>query len=127
MGYRPAAPGNYQRPKLITTTVVHSFLQPRDSPDGKLYTDYSIDKARMYVPSIHRHRVFNGLHGQAHDRIRATFSLIKSRYCWPDMNRKITHWTRYCKPCQRAQTQDDQYYAFRSIRATFQAHPHRSG
>jgi len=77
-------------------------LQARDTGDGVLYSDYSTGNARLYVPDKHRRLVFNALHGQAHGGCRATLRLIKSRYCWPDMNRQITLWTRGCEPCQRA-------------------------
>lgn len=92
-----------QLQRIITDNSASSLqLLPRTTPDGVLYADYSTGSARMYVPYKHRRLVFNALHGQAHGGYRATLRLIKSRYCWTDMNRDITRWTRCCEPCQRA-------------------------
>jgi len=88
---------------MITDSSASSLrLLPRGSADGVLYDDYSTGNARMYVPAIHRHRVFDALHGQAHGGSRATQQLIKSRYCWAGMDKEIARWTRCCEPCQRA-------------------------
>lgn len=92
-----------QLQRIITDNSASSLqLLPRTTPDGVLYADYSTCNARMYVPAKHRRLVFNALHGQAHGGCRATLRLIKSRYCWTDMDREITRWTRCCEPCQRA-------------------------
>jgi cleavage and polyadenylation specificity factor subunit 1 len=80
-------------------------LQPRTSPDGVLYSDFSTGNARMFVPAIHRRWVFNALHGQAHGGRRPTLRLIKARYVWPDMDREISKWVRCCEACQRAKVQ----------------------
>lgn len=71
-------------------------LQPRATPNGILYADYSTGHARMYVPQVHRRNVFIALHGQAYGGRHATLRLIKFRYCWPDMDRQINQWTKCC-------------------------------
>lgn len=77
-------------------------LQPRNTSNGILYSDYSTGSARVYVPLVHRQSTFNTIHGQAHGGRRPTLNLIKTRYCWPNMNRDINQWTRACQSCQRA-------------------------
>lgn len=92
-----------QLQQIIADNTTSSLrIQPRESDDGVIYADYSTGSARMFVPFIHRRRVFTALHGQAHGGQRATLRLIKSRYCWPDMNLEINRWTRCCEQCQRA-------------------------
>jgi len=92
-----------QLQQLISGATTSSLrLQPRVSVDGAIYADYTTGNARLFVPSVHRLRVFNALHGLAHGGNRATLRLIKARYCWPDMHKDITRWTRCCEPCQRA-------------------------
>jgi len=56
-----------QLQRIIANNSTTSLrLQPRDTPDGMLYSDFSTGNACLYVPSTHRRRVFNALHGQAH-------------------------------------------------------------
>lgn len=77
-------------------------LQPRETPHGPVFTDNTAGTARTYVPAMYRRGVFDALHGLAHGGRKATFRLVKERYCWPDMSRDIGQWSRCCVQCQRA-------------------------
>lgn len=88
---------------LLSGTVKSSLqLQSRNTADGIIYMDYSTGKPRMFVPRVHRRKIFQSLHGQSHGGRSATLRLIKARFCWPNMDREIAQWTRCCEQCQRS-------------------------
>lgn len=92
--------------KVLSDSINSSLqLQPRSISEGTIHIDISTGNMRMYVPLIHCRLVFSALHGQAHGARKATTRIIKSRYCWPNMDREIGQWTKCCVQCQRAKVQ----------------------
>lgn len=92
-----------QLKNILEGKIKCSFrLQPHETPHGPVFMDHTTDTARTYVPTAYHRDVFDALHGLAHGGCKATFQIIKTRYCWPDMSRDIGKWTRCCVQCQRA-------------------------
>uniref|UniRef100_A0A2S2PXM3 RNA-directed DNA polymerase n=1 Tax=Sipha flava TaxID=143950 RepID=A0A2S2PXM3_9HEMI len=61
-----------------------------------MYADYTQGNSRMYVLLVHHRNVFLTLRNQAHGGRTATTLLIKSYYCWPNMDREIGQWIKFC-------------------------------
>ena len=57
---------------------------------------------RPYVPESFRRAIFDSLHSLSHPGIRATQSLVTSRFVWPSINIDVRKWARSCLQCQRA-------------------------
>lgn len=91
-----------QRPRDKGDPVRHhtEFTQTRTTKHRRRYYT-STKHTRIYVLAQHRRTVFNGLHIQSHRGGTATSRLIKSRYCWPGMDKHIRYWVKCCIPCQR--------------------------
>lgn len=70
--------------------------------DISLYCDISTGKARPYIPTSFRRRVFESMHNNSHPGIRATKKLIGSRFVWPTLNKNCNFWTKHCIPCQKS-------------------------
>ena len=70
-----------------------------------LYCDTSTGTQRPLVPRPWRRTVFDSLHGLSHPGIRATQTLVTSRFVWPGINSDVRRWTRSCVQCQRAKIQ----------------------
>jgi len=87
---------------LSGQTTTSLTLQSRRTANGPVYFDSTTNRSRPFVPKSLRRTVFTTLHGQAHIGIAATCRLIKSRFCWPNMDREIRRWARSCEQCQRA-------------------------
>ena len=80
--------------------VVEAIPLPNSSQP--LYCDTSTGTQRPIVPQPWRHTVFKSLHDLSHPGIRATQTLITSRFVWPGINSDVRRWTRSCIQCQRA-------------------------
>lgn len=94
-----------QLKRILSTPDKYSLhLRARDTPDGPIFTDFSIGTARTYVPAVYCRNVIDALHNIAHGGARATLGLIKTGYCWPDMKRQVNRWTKHCVQCQRTKT-----------------------
>ena len=70
-----------------------------------LYCDTSTGTQRPIVPQSWRRIIFKSLHDLSHPGIRATRTLITSRFVWPGINSDVKRWTRSCLQCQRAKVQ----------------------
>lgn len=87
---------------LSGRTTTSLALQVRQTANGPVYFDNANNRSRLFVPKTRRRAIFTALHGQAHGGIEATCRLIKSRYCWLNMDREIRRWTRACEQCQKS-------------------------
>lgn len=59
------------------------------------------DVNRPMVPAKARRQIFEQVHNIAHNGLRATLRLIRSRYYWPLMTADIRKWYKACNECQR--------------------------
>ena len=90
-------------------------------PSGvALLCDVSTGQPRPVVPSMFRRQVFDAVHGLAHPSVRATRSLITSKFVWHGIRKEVGLWARSCIACQRAKVQ-------RHVKAPLQVFdvPHR--
>lgn len=55
---------------------------------------------RPIIPKKMQHQIFLQVHNIAHNGLKATLRLIRSRYYWPKMTADIRKWHRTCKVCQ---------------------------
>ena len=63
--------------------------------------DLSTDIPRPYVPSSFRKIIFDQIHRLCHAGIKATTTLVKRAFIWPNMSKDIKNWCRSCIPCQK--------------------------
>ena len=76
-------------------------LVPVPGSDVQLYCDTS-PKPRPYVPADFRRQIFDSLHGLSHPGIKASATLVSSRFVWPNVQKDCRTWARSCAACQRA-------------------------
>lgn len=57
---------------------------------------------RPYITKHFRKPLFESLHGISHPGIRATTSMIKTRFVWPSISKDLHVWTKCCISCQKA-------------------------
>lgn len=86
-------------------------LQPRDTENGVIFFDFSTGNARLCVPVVLRQNVLNVLHGQVHGGRSTTLRMVKSHYCWPNMNHDIFRWVRCCLQCQRTKVNRHTFFS----------------
>ena len=93
-------------PELSKLRTTPNSLDLRDISlpvSGTLLTcDTSTGKLRPLVPVKFRRTIFDHLHSLSHPSIRATQSLITTRYVWPGMNKDIRQWAKTCIKCLRS-------------------------
>ena len=70
--------------------------------DLKLWCDTSLQYPRPCIPEPLRKTIFDSFHNLSHPGIKSSIKLLKSRFCWPDMDRSIRDWCRECMSCQQA-------------------------
>lgn len=87
---------------LSGQTTSSLALQARQTDNGPVYFDTTNNRSRLFVPRTRRRAIFTTLHNQAHSGVSATSRLIRSRFCWPNMDREIRQWARSCEQCQRS-------------------------
>lgn len=72
-------------------------------PSGvSLLCDTSSGQPRPVVPVAFRRQVFDAVHGLSHPSIRATKTLVASKFVWHGVRRQVGLWARSCISCQRA-------------------------
>lgn len=64
--------------------------------------DTCAGKRHPFVPAALRRQSFHSLHSLSDPGIRASQTLIASRYVWPRLNADVRDWVRSCIPCQRS-------------------------
>jgi len=83
-----------------------SGLDLQDIPCGAggntVLCDVSTGQPRPIVPVSWRRRVFDTVHGLSHPSVRATRTLIASKFVWHGLNKQVAHWARTCIRCQTA-------------------------
>ena len=86
-----------------------SGLQLADVPFGPtgqtLLCDVSTGYPRPIVPAAWRRHVFDTLHNLAHPSVRATQTLVASKFIWHGLRKQVAHWARTCVPCQTSKIQ----------------------
>ena len=89
------------------TTPSSLVLQdiPFEAQGTTLLCDLSAGRSRPVVPVAWRRRVFDLFHGLSHPSIRATRSLIASKFVWKGLQKQIGQWVRTCIPCQSSKIQ----------------------
>lgn len=60
---------------------------------------------RPIVPQELRFKVYRQIHSIAHNGLKATTKLLRTRYYWPGMTAEIRKWHRACPQCQAVKTQ----------------------
>lgn len=77
--------------------------------------DVSTSCPRPYIPSKFRKDVFDQVHQLSHAGIKATSTLIKRNFVWPNMMKHIASWCRSCIPCQKAKVHRHNKAPYESI------------
>ena len=72
------------------------------APGINLLCDDSLGSTRPVVPLTWRKRVFDIIHGLAHQGPKPTLRAISSRFVWQGLRRDVTSWCRNCHACQIA-------------------------
>lgn len=85
-----------------------------------LLCDVSTGHPRPIVPAAWRRHVFDTVHGLAHPSVRATQTLIASKFVWHGLRKQVAHWARTCVPCQTSKI----HHHTKAPLATFKV-PHR--
>lgn len=74
-------------------------------PAGKfLLCDVSTGYPRPVVPATLRRCVFDTIHTLSHPAVRATKTLIASKFVWHGLRKQVGAWARTCVTCQAAKT-----------------------
>ena len=107
--YAMMATDQAEDPEVQSYRTTPSSLVLQDIPFGAqgttLLCDLSAGRPRPVVPVAWRRRVFDLFHGLSHPSIRATRSLIASKFVWKGLQKQIGHWVRTCIPCQSSKIQ----------------------
>lgn len=86
-----------------------SGLVLQDIPLGPagttLLCDVSVGHPRPIVPASWRRHVFDAVHSLAHPSVRATQTLVASKFVWHGLRKQVAHWARTCVPCQTSKIQ----------------------
>lgn len=78
-------------------------LKPYEVKENvQIWCDTSTPYPRPFIPKSARFSIFSSLHDFAHPGVKASLSLIKSRYFWPGMDRNIREFVRTCLTCQQS-------------------------
>jgi cleavage and polyadenylation specificity factor subunit 1 len=72
------------------------------APGINLLCDDSLGSTRPVIPLTWRKRVFDIIHGLAHQGPKPTLRAISSRFVWQGLRRDVTSWCRNCHACQTA-------------------------
>ena len=67
--------------------------------DSPVVCDTSLGRPRVLVPEVHRHRIFDAIHGLAHPSGKTTLAIIARSYAWKDMRRDVLRWSKQCSAC----------------------------
>ena len=88
--------------ELITLRSSPTGLHLEEIPFSgtSILCDTSTGVPRPLLPQNWTKRVFDKLHGLAHQGPRPTLQLISHRYVWPGMKRDIREWCHTCHDCQ---------------------------
>ena len=93
-------------PELSKLRSASNSLDLRDislpDPGTLLTCDTSTGTLRPVVPVQFRRSIFDHLHSLLHLSIRATQSLIMTRYVWPGINKDVRRWAKTCIKCQHS-------------------------
>jgi len=104
--YRAMAAAQVEDPEIKAYRTAVSGLVLEDVPFGPtgstLLCDVSTGNARPIVPSSWRRRVFEAVHNLSHPSIRATRTLVASKFVWHGLNKQIGNWAKTCISCQTA-------------------------
>lgn len=90
--------------RTATTGMVLEEI-PFGPTNTKLLCDISTGRPRPVVPTTWRRRVFDAIHNLSHPSIRATHTLIASKFVWHALGKQVGLWARTCIPCQAAKVQ----------------------
>lgn len=83
-----------------TSLQLQSIIAP--FTDIPIICNTSLGKLRPWVPPGHRRKIFDMIHGLAHQGKKPTTKLITDRFVWPKMTQDIHKYVKYCIPCQKA-------------------------
>lgn len=64
--------------------------------------DMSTGKARPFLPSSLRRKIFDRLHSLSHPGPKASARLVSDRFVWPNINKDCRNWAKSCLNCQRS-------------------------
>ena len=72
-----------------------------DSPQ-LIICELSQSAPRPLVPDALRRQVIADLHNLAHPGVKASTSLVKARFFWPQLSKDVQRFVSACVPCQRS-------------------------
>ena len=78
------------------TVISHSI------GNNDILCDISTGSLRPLVPLQLRRKLFEQLHNISHPGVRASKTLITSRFVWPGMSRDVGSWAKSCISCQKS-------------------------
>ena len=84
------------------TTTLSIETQMLSDSNTNIIGGVSTGSFWLIVPKSMHKQVFDIFHSLSHPGIRATQSLIKERFVWPQINSEIKDWVTTCVPCQTA-------------------------
>ena len=104
--YSAMAAAQANDPEIIAYRTAVSGLILEDIPFGPagttLLCDTSTGIARPIVPASWRRRVFEAVHNLSHPSIRATRTLVASKFVWHGLQKQVGAWAKACVACQTA-------------------------
>jgi len=107
--YTAMADSQASDPEITAYRTAISNLILEDIPFGPrsrtLLCDVSTGNARPIVPSTWRRRVFDAIHNLSHPSIRATRTLVASKFVWHGLNKQVGTWAKNCLACQTSKIQ----------------------
>lgn len=104
--YRSMALAQAEDPEIPAYRTDVTGLVLEDVPFGPtgttLLCDVSTGQARPIVPSSRRCRVFEAVHNLSHPSIRATRTLVASKFMWHGLHKQVGTLAKTCITCQTA-------------------------
>jgi cleavage and polyadenylation specificity factor subunit 1 len=104
--YAAMATAQVEDPEIPAYRTALSNLVLEDVPFGvtgtTLLCDVSTGHARPIVPASWRRRVFEAIHNLSHPSIRATRTLVGSKFVWHGLHKQVGAWAKTCITCQTA-------------------------
>jgi len=107
--YSALAAAQLQDDEMSAYRTAISGLRLEDVPfgprDNTLLCDVSTGHPRPIVPKTWRRHVFDTVHNLAHPSVRATQTLVASKFVWHGLRKQVAQWARTCVPCQTSKIQ----------------------
>lgn len=86
---------------LLHDSALNLKLLPLPDSKTRLFCDVSTENIRPYIPEKFRRTVFNNIHNLAHPGVKATQTMLRNKYVWPNINKDARDWVKSCLDCQK--------------------------